>query len=138
MLRIRIEKSRSRTGKHAVRSLALLVSPEGEVAEPKPRIVNKVKPLYRVGEAYESYYTVPPGWFLVHVWLVKNLRGHVKGYIEVFDSDGRLVYRAVYRRLKLRRSTGDPSYAWIVRRVAEHLGLPVKNTNLGDEEKKAR
>jgi hypothetical protein len=136
LLRVRLEKSRSRTGKHAARALALLVSPEGRVVEPRPRMTSPVKPLYRRGEAYEAYYQVPEGWFLVYVWLVRNLRGHVKGYIEVYDSEGRMVYRAVYRRLKLRRSSGDPSYAWIVRRVADYLKLPVKNTNLGDEKQR--
>jgi len=133
MLGLRIERSRSRSGKHAVRSLALLVSPRGEVVEARPRSAERLRPLYSVGEAFQAYYAVPEGWLLVYVYLVRNLRGHVKGYIEVYDRDGRLLYRAVYRRLKLRRSIGDPSYAWAVRRVAEHLKLPVKRTNLGDE-----
>jgi hypothetical protein len=75
---------------------------------------------------------------LVYVYLVKNLRNHVKGYIEVYSNDGRLLYRAVYRKLKLRRGTGDPSYAWAVRRVADYLKLYVKNTNLGDEKLQER
>jgi len=133
VIRLRIEKSRSRSGKHAARSLALLVSENGEVVEARPRLANPAEPLYRVGEAREAFFTVPDGWYLVYVWLVKNLRGHISGYIEVYDREGRLLYRAVYRRLKLRRSRGDPRYAWIVRRVADHLRLPVKRTNLGDE-----
>ncbi len=42
-----------------------------------------------------------------------------------------MVFRAVYRRLKLRRSMGDPKYAWIVKLVADYLKLPVKRYNLG-------
>ena len=134
MLVLRVERSKSRSGKHAARALALLVSETGEVVEARPRSYRKVKPLYSRGGAYEASFEVPPGWYLVYVWLVKNLRGHVKGYIEVYSRDAELLYRAVYRRLKLRRSRGDPRYAWIVRRVADYLRLPVKNTNLGDEE----
>jgi len=134
LLTLRLERSRSRTGKHAARSLVLLVSESGEVVEARPRLYRRVKPLYSKGEAFEASFEVPPGWYLVYVWLVRNLRGHVKGYIEVYSRDAELLYRAVYRRLKLRRSRGDPRYAWIVRRVVEHLRLPVKNTNLGDEE----
>ncbi len=134
MLSVRIEQSKSRTGKHAVRSLALLVSEKGDIVEPRPRMTTPARPLYARGKAFEAYFHVPEGWFLAYVWLVKNLRGHVKGFIEVYDPSGRLVYRAVYRKLKLRMSRGDPSYAWIVRRVADYLRLPVKNTNLGDEQ----
>lgn len=134
MLILRLEKSRSRRGSHAARSLVFLVSEDGQVVEARPREYRRVKPLYSRGEAYEAWFDVPQGWYLVYVWLVRNQRGHVKGYIEVYSRDAELLYRAVYRRLKLRRSRGDPRYAWIVRRVAEYLKLPVKNTNLGDEE----
>jgi len=132
MIRVRIEKSRSRTGKHAVRALALLVSEKGDIVEPKPRLTSPASPLYREGNAQDAFYAVPRGWYLVHVWLVRNLRGHIHGFIDIYDSDGRLLYRAVYRKLKLRYSKGDPTYAWIIRRVAEHLRLPVKRYNLGD------
>jgi len=74
---------------------------------------------------------VPQGWYLVYVYLVKNLRGHVKGFIEVYSPDAQLLYRAVYRKLKLRYSYGDPRYAWIVEKVVDYLRLPVKNMNLG-------
>jgi hypothetical protein len=138
MIIVRLEKSKSRSGKHAARSIVLLVSEQGEVKEAKPTQLRSIRPLYAVGEAYEAAYRVPPGHFLVYVYLVKNLRNHVKGYIEVYSNDGRLLYRAVYRKLKLRRGTGDPSYAWAVRRVADYLKLYVKNTNLGDEKLQER
>jgi hypothetical protein len=134
VINVRIEMSKSRTGKHAVRSLALLVSERGEVREAKPRQVVEVKPLYRKGRAYIASIDVPEGWYLVYVYLVKNFRGHVKGYIEVYSRDAELLYRAAYRRLKLRFSKGNPAYAWIVRLVADYLKLPVKRYNLKDEE----
>ncbi|ABM81042.1 hypothetical protein [Hyperthermus butylicus] len=130
MINVKIEMSKSRTGRHAARSLALLVSEEGDIVEAKPRRIAETKPLYSRGRAYIASIDVPEGWYLVYVYLVKNLRGHVKGYIEVYSRDAELLYRAVYRKLKLRFSKGDPHYAWIVRRVAEYLKLPVKNYNL--------
>lgn len=133
MIVLRIEKSRSETGKHAIRTLVFIVSDTGEIREAKPRQLNRVKPVYSRGEAYEASFDVPFNWLLVYIWLVKNLRGHVKGFFEVYSRDAELLYRAVYKRLKLRRSRGDPRYAWIVRLVASHLNIPVKNTNLGDE-----
>ena len=73
MLNVRIEMSKSRSGKHAVRSLALLVSENGEIVEPRPRITQKEKPLYSRGSAYTASIAVPQGWYLVYVYLVKNL-----------------------------------------------------------------
>ena len=133
MINVRIEMSKSRSGKHAVRSMAFLVSEKGEVVKARPRQVTEVKPIYSRGRAYLASIDVPEGWYLVYVYLVRNLRGHVKGYIEVYSRDAELLYRAVYRRLKLRFSKGNPKYAWIVRLVAQHLKLPVKRFNLGDE-----
>jgi len=135
MINVRIEMSKSRSGRHAVRSLALLVSEKGEVREAKPRHVAEVKPLYSRGKAHIASIDVPEGWYLVYVYLVRNLRGHVKGYIEVYSRDAELLYRAVYRRLKLRFSKGNPTYAWVVRLVASYLKLPVKRYNLGDEKR---
>ncbi|ALL01165.1 hypothetical protein Pyrde_1117 [Pyrodictium delaneyi] len=132
MLNVRIEMSKSRSGKHAVRSLALLVSEKGDIVEPRPRMTQREKPLYSRGSAYIASISVPKGWYLVYVYLVKNLRGHVKGYIEVYSPDAQLLYRAVYRKLKLRYSAGDPRYAWIVQKVVDYLKLPVKNMNLGE------
>ena len=139
MIILRMEKSKSRTGKHAIRTLAFYVTSDGRVLPARPRSLQPVKPIYRVGEAYDAWFEPPPDdGYLVYVYLIRNLRGHVKGHIEVYSRDAELLYRAVYRKLKLRRSRGDPSYAWVVRRVAEHLGLPVKNTNLGDEGRRGR
>ncbi len=130
MIEARVERSKSRSGKHAVRDLVLLVSRNGEVKEPRPRIQQPTSPTYSRGEAYRVYINVPEDWFLVQVHLVRNLRGHVKGYIEVYAPSGERLFRAVYRKLKLRYSDGDPQYAWIVQRVADYLKLPIKNINL--------
>ncbi|BEP17591.1 hypothetical protein PYJP_09430 [Pyrofollis japonicus] len=130
MLEARIEKSKSRRGKHAVRDIVLLVSAEGDVKEARPRIAHPVKPVYSKGEAYRVYLDVPEGWYMVQVHLVRNLRGHVKGYIEVYSPAGELLLRANYEKLKLRYSKGNPQYSWIIQRVADYLKLPVKNINL--------
>ena len=130
VVQLRVEKSKSRTGKHAVRDLALIVSSDGSVREARPRARYPVKPVYSRGEAYLLHVNVGPGEYAVQVHLVRNLRGHVKGYIEVYGEDGSLLYRAVYRKLKLRYSKGDDRYAWVVEAVAKHLNLPVKRANL--------
>ena len=127
---LREEKSKSRRGKHAVRYIALIVDSKGNIRIPKPSRREPAKPTYSRGFAETLYVNLSEGEYAVQVRLVKNLKGHVKGWIEVYDSDGRMVYRAVYRKLKLRYSKGDATYAWIVERVAEHLKLPIKRSNL--------
>ena len=125
-----MEKSKSRSGKHAVRDIALVVRSDGTVVEAKPRAQYPVKPVYSKGEAYLVHVDIGENEYAVQVHLVRNLRGHVKGYIEVYNSDGTLLYRAVYRKLKLRYSKGDDRYSWIVEAVASYLKLPVKRVNL--------
>jgi len=127
---LREEKSKSRSGKHAVRYIALIVDSKGSIRVPKPSRREPTKPTYSKGSAETLYVNLSEGEYAVQVRLVKNLKGHVKGWIEVYDSNGRLVYRAVYRKLKLRYSKGDVAYAWIVERVIEHLRLPIKRSNL--------
>jgi len=127
---LREEKSKSRRGKHAVRCIALIVDSKGTVKIPKPNRREPAKPTYSRGSAETLYVNLSEGEYGVQVCLVKNLKGRVKGWIEVYDSDGRLVYRAVYRKLKLRYSKGDATYAWIAKRVTEHLKLPIKRLNL--------
>ena len=125
-----MEKSKSRTGKHAVRDIALVVKSDGTVVEAKPKTQYPVKPVYSRGEAYLVHVEVGENEYAVQVHLVRNLRGHVKGYIEVYNKDGTLLYRAVYRKLKLRYSKGDDQYAWVAETVANYLKLPVKRVNL--------
>ncbi len=125
------ELSKSRSGRHAVRRLILIVSRHKDVRSAKCSETKLVKSVYSRGWARECVVELGEDEYAVQVYLVKNLYGHVKGVIEVYRSDGTMVFRAVYRRLKLRRSMGDPKYAWIVKLVADYLKLPVKRYNLG-------
>ncbi len=131
MVLLREEMSKSRTGKHAVRDIVLVASlDEHRVEKPKVRRREKAKPVYAKGEAHQVLVTLRDNQVAVQVHLVKNLRGYVKGYIEVYDKNGVKVFRATYRKLKLRYSCGDPSYSWVVEEVAKTIGLPVKRANL--------
>ncbi len=125
------ELSKSRSGKHAVRKLVLIVSKHKGVRKAECSDIKITSRVYSRGWARECHVELGEDEYAVQVFLVKNLYGHVKGVIEVYRSDGTMVFRAVYRRLKLRRSMGDPKYAWIVKTVADYLKLPVKRYNLG-------
>jgi len=126
------ELSRSRTGKHAYRQLPLMVKPDGTVERiAKVNAKRNVKSLYSRGYAYEIYVDVPKDAYAVQLKMIKNLRNNVKGVIEVYDSEGRLRLRAVYRDGKVRRSRGDPALERVVRRVLEYLNIPYRRINMG-------
>ncbi len=127
---VRLEKSKSRRGKHAVRDLALIVYEDCRIVEPKIKHRIKVKPIYARGEAWLVKVHIPEGAYLVHMHFIRNLRGHVKGVIRVMNSEGVEVLKVVYRKLKIRKSSGDSSYAWVVEKVVNHLKLPVKRFNV--------
>ena len=124
------ELSKSRSGKHAVRRIVLVVPRRGAVRKPDASRI-PVKPTYAVGGAWRlEPRNLGEDEVIVLIHLVRNPRGRVKGYIEVYGPDGALLYRAVYRKLKLRYSKGNPRYAWAARRAAEHIKLPVKRYSL--------
>ncbi len=128
---VREEKSKSRTGKHAYVEKAFLVSKKGGITDAKGKIIGVDKTLYSTGYARKiALGNIDENTYVVRVRLVKGFKNIVKGEIIVLDNNGFEVYKAVYRRLKLRRSHGDPKYAWIVEAVAKHLRLPVKRINL--------
>lgn len=132
VIRLYDELSKSRSGKHAFRQLALIVRSDGSVERiEKPAIRRSIKPLYARGSAYEIYVEIPEGSYAVQLKMVKNLRNKVKGVIEVYDRDGRLLLRAVYRDEKVRRSRGDSSLEWVVRRVLDYLNIPYRRVNMG-------
>ncbi len=135
---LRIESSKSRTGKHVLKSTVLIYKKDKgllSINKHQEAVVGEeqVKPTYRRGWAKKIDVKLDHGDYLIHIWFVKNLWGKVKGYISIYNHRGELVYRAKYVDGDLRRSTGDPIYAWLVRLVAQQLKIPVKRTRLGDE-----
>ena len=131
-----VEDSRSRSGLHRARMLAFIVSREGSVTpvhkHPRARLESKSRGLYSRGSRLVYKVGLSSSEVAVQVGLVRNQRGHVKGYISVINSRGE-VYRVVLRRLKARMSSGDPSYSWAVEAVMRHLGLDrvLRRVNLG-------
>jgi len=123
------ELSKSKTGKHAIRRMAFIVKEDCEIMRPKGRII-PIKPLYRIGEAKEIYAEVPPNAYAVQLVMIKCLRARVKGYIDVYSAEGKLLLRVNYRRFKLRKSIGDAKYAWVVEKIVKHLKIPIKRMNI--------
>ena len=130
MIKILIESSKSRTGKHAFRALFLVIDTKGRIVEPRIERVEPVKPRYVIGKASKAYITLNPNEYGVQIELVKNLRNEVKGFISVINSEGKLLLKVKYVREIIRRSLGDPKYGWIIERVLDYLKIPYKRINL--------
>ncbi len=130
VLKVRREKSSSCTGKHAIYENAFIVT-KNQVKEVEPYRKEKINPMYKKGEAYELYIKLQgqPEVYIAHVWFVRNLRKQVRGWIKVYDNEGTMRLKAVYRKLKIRRSKGDKNLEWVIKKIMDHLKLPVKRYN---------
>ena len=131
-LKLVLESTRSRRGGHIARKAALVIRSDGSIAAVSPSGGQPVKGTYAKGFAREVEVELAEGDTLVWVHLVRNNRGHVKGEFIVYDHRGTLLLRAVYRKMKLRRSWGDPSYSWAIERAIEAFKMDrfVKRINM--------
>lgn len=131
-LKLVIESTRSRRGGHIARKAALIIRSDGSIATVTPSSGRPVRGTYARGFAREVEVELVEGDILVWAYLVRNSRGHVKGEFIVYDHKGAPVLRVVYRRMKLRRSWGDPSYSWAIERAIEAFKLDrfVKRINM--------
>ncbi|ADI32066.1 hypothetical protein [Staphylothermus hellenicus] len=135
---LKIEESRSRRGKHIAKSVAYIYSrtkgfiPVDRASE---YVVSREpdKPTYVKGSAWKLYIRLNHGEYVVYGWFVRNFLGKVKGFISVYNYRGELLYRAKYYDGVLRKSIGDPIYAWLIRLFIEKTRLPIKKMRLGDE-----
>jgi len=122
-----VERSKSKTGKHAYLRVAFVLDHAGRVVkEYKPS--GGVPDVYSRGEGEEVNVEYGGEEIVAVLEMKKNFRGRVEGKVEVYDR-GKLVYRAVYRKLKLRGSFGDPAYHFFVKKLFEYLKIPVKREN---------
>lgn len=129
VLELRKERSRSKTNKHAYYENAFLVTKSG-VKEVDSDSRKKISTRYKNGEAYLVELKKPPqDGVIAIVKLTKNLRGRVRGYIEVLNSEGHPVFKVKYNKLKIRRCFGSTEYAWAVKSIVTFLNLPVKRYN---------
>ncbi len=121
------ERSRSRRNLHAKRRLAYIICDE-KISEPSGTRI-ETKTLYSIGEAYIIKTIIPENCYAAQIDLVMNSRKKVKGYVSIYDHEGRLVLRMKYKKLKFRISYGDGRYRQIFLRLINHLKIPYKNIN---------
>ncbi len=128
-----LEKSKSRSGKHAFASMVLIINKND----------NTIRDVIKAPNAHSTHvYSKGQGGLVnvdygeddVVVYLSfvqvphKNPKRRLKGVCVVFDK-GNPVYRAVYRELKVRGSMGDPSYFKYVKKALDYLNIPIKRAN---------
>ncbi len=129
-IKVFIESSKSRRGSHLAISTAVIVKSDGKMEIPK--IKEETKGTYSKGRAGYAFVKLNEGDFVVWLKLIRNFMGRVKGSIIVYNWEGKEVLRLVYRKLKIRRSRGDPKYWPLVEKVLKVLKLydKVKRINL--------
>ena len=121
------ERSRSRTGKHKRRCLYFVV--DSSCNEIAPQIVSKeeAKGLYAEGESTVLIVRIPVNSFLITLDFRINQRGHIRGNFSVFDSEGNIIGKGVYRKLKVRVTEAvNEEVLDIIKCVFRKLKLPVK------------
>ncbi len=107
-----LENSRSKTNKHAIRTLIFQYQ-NGNIVEYKDcKVIEKVRPTYVVGEALRI--RIPDRGTFVFMRFVKNLYGRVVGRILVLE-DGKVVSELKYRKLKLYTLYGKRQHVECVR-----------------------
>ncbi|MEM1834366.1 MAG: hypothetical protein QXO80_04020 [Thermosphaera sp.] len=131
-----LEKSQSRRRKHLSSSIVLVYKKGQGLIKLNPEMIAEEKPsspTYVKGEAKLVKIKLEHGDFAIYGWFVRNYLNRVKGYINVYNHKGLLVFKARYNNGVLTRITGDPVYAWLVRIFAEAVKINISKTRLGDE-----
>jgi hypothetical protein len=130
-----IEKSKSRSGKHALTSIVYIYSRRSGLTPYTASLISEepAKPTYAKGEAKRIKIKVEHGDFVIYARFVKNLKKAVKGLIMILNHKGELLYRAKYNNGFVVKSFGNPTYAWLVRLFLDSLKIPYTSTRLGDE-----
>ncbi len=138
--KLKVEASKSLTGKHAYRSVVLVYTDKSSpVVVSDPNRGEQAPRVYRRGSA--SWVTIrdllegldgEKVW-IVRVGLARNPQLRIKGVVEVYDSQGNLLLRATVRKRKVRRSCGDPGLKWLVEDALSRLGLSgyIRKINFG-------
>jgi hypothetical protein len=121
-----LENSKSKTNKHAIRTLIYKYE-NGDFVEVKDyKVLGKVRPTYVVGEALRI--DLPDRGVYIFMRFLKNIRGHVIGRILVLE-DGKIVTEIKYRKLKLYTLYGKKAHVDLVKSLFDKMRLTVKRVN---------
>ena len=131
MLRLPVEMTKSRTGRHAARKIVVIVPPEGKARIiSKPDIRDRGVATYARGWA--GWANVEGGSYTVLFRLVRGPSGRVSGEVTVYGPQGDPLLEMVLRRRKLRRRRGRRDLGWVIEEALKAIGLDshVRRINL--------
>ena len=134
-LRLPVEKSKSRTGKHAARRLVVVVGKDGSTRIiQKPERPDRSVSTYSIGEA--GWVDLKADGYAVLFRLVRGPSGRISGEVSVYSPGGEPLLEMVLRRRKLRRRRGRRDLGWVVEAAMRAIGLDshVRRINLGTGE----
>ncbi|QIW24140.1 hypothetical protein EWF20_08295 [Sulfolobus sp. S-194] len=126
-MEIYLENSKSKSGKHAIRTLIYVIEGDNFYEFKSFKIKKQIQGIYRVGEA--QLVDLPNDKTFVYIYLIKNIKNRVKGKVIVYNN-GQIGLVMNYRKLKLKLIKGDRRYAEIIKKIFDKLNIPIKNMNL--------
>ncbi|BFI74198.1 hypothetical protein [Sulfurisphaera ohwakuensis] len=126
-MEVYLENSKSKSGKHAIRTLIYVIEGENFYEFKSFKTKKKLQGIYKVGEA--QLIDLPSDKTFVYIYLIKNIKNRVKGKVIVYDN-GQISLVMNYRKLKLKLVKGDKKYAEIIKKIFDKLNIPIKNMNL--------
>ncbi|MDK6027803.1 hypothetical protein QPL79_00245 [Ignisphaera sp. 4213-co] len=122
----RIENTRSNSGKHRRIAKAFIVNENGEVLPIKISSSWSCKGVYSRGESRCVHIDVEDNLFVVLIELTINWRKHVKGYINVKNSDGLDLLKVKYIRGRLRYVSGDREAVHLIKNILKYVEAELK------------
>ncbi len=121
------EKSISRRKLHRRRRLFLVTDLKCRELNYRVKSVTEIKPTYARGYAKEVNIDVDEGSLILQLDFRVNPKGIIKGDILIYDHQGNMLGRAVYRKLKVRLiEFVNPALIDVIKCIFRKLKLPVK------------
>ncbi|MEM0026118.1 MAG: hypothetical protein QXV93_02445 [Zestosphaera sp.] len=126
-LELRVERSRSKSDQHKRTTLYVVLNKDCEKVSYEIVEKTTTAPTYSVGSAEIHKVLVPEDSFVIQASFTLNIKKRVIGEVLILDSSGRLLCRAVYRKLKVRVTYGGNSLTMkLLKCLFDSLKLIVK------------
>ncbi|MEO3993777.1 MAG: hypothetical protein QN229_05705 [Desulfurococcaceae archaeon TW002] len=122
-----MERSRSKSDLHKKTTLYVVLNKGCEKVDYEVIEKISVTPTYSVGSAEIHRVLVPEDSLVIQASFTLNIKKRISGEILVLDSSGKLLCRAIYRKLKVRVTYGgDPLTMKLLKCLFDSLKLVVK------------
>lgn len=121
------ENSKSKSGKHHRIISYVVVDSECRPIKYMVKSRREDKPTYVVGKKFIDEIEVPDEALVIQLDFRRGIRGRVNGDMLIYDAEGKLIGRAVYRKMKVRLVEYVSSKLLdVIRCVLRRSKVPVK------------